>query len=386
MQHDAGIASRSFVGGLGSSEHFISIETSSDLSFAEQLDVVERRYAAARDALGLAPESAIFRRVFVSDVMNQAALVRNSLLCSAPADGPVAVSIVQQPPLPGTKISLLAYHIASDAPIAKHRLAHNHVLVEKGDASHLWSTRLCAGTNAAPASAADQTREIFANLIDALASQGGTLRDHCVRTWIYLKDVDVFYQGMVESRRDLFNQHGLRTDTHYIASTGIEGACAHRYDLVAMDAYSILGLAPEQMSYLNDFASLCATKNYGVTFERATRIAYGDRAHLFISGTASIDETGEVVHPGDVLRQLDRALANVDALLRAGRANLDDLMYLIVYLRDPADFARVENCLAARLPGLPVLIVHAAVCRPDWLVEIEGVAAVANAAPGLPVF
>src|ERR671939_2083204 len=80
-------------------------------------------------------------------------------------------------------------------------------------------------------SPAAQTRGIFNGLIDILAREGGTLRDHCVRTWIYLKDVDVFYQGMVDSRRELFARHGLTEETHYIASTGIEGACAHRFDL-----------------------------------------------------------------------------------------------------------------------------------------------------------
>ena len=56
-----------------------------------------------------------------------------------------------------------------------------------------------------------------------------------------------------------------------------------------MDAYSILDLASEQVSYLNDFDRLCPTTDYNVTFERVTRVAYADRSHHFISGTASID-------------------------------------------------------------------------------------------------
>ena len=386
MQLDKGIASRSFRGESGGSEHFISVEVPAGLAFGEQLELVERRYAEAREALGLAPESAIFRRVFVSDLMNQVQAVRASGLCGTEAEGPVAVSIVQQAPLPGAKVALLAYHLTGDADIAKHRLSPNHVLVEKRGLRHLWSTRLCAGCDSAPASAAGQTREIFADLIATLAGAGGTLRDHCVRTWIYVKDVDVFYKDMVESRRELFERQGLTAETHYIASTGIEGGCAHRYDLVAMDAYSILGLAPGQMSYLNDFDRLCPTRNYGVTFERGTRIAYADRSHHFISGTASIDGTGAVVHRGHVLRQLERTLDNVEALLNSGRAGLGDLMHLTVYLRDPADFPRVEGYLSERFRGLPMLIVEGAVCRPEWLIEVEGVAAVADKAPALPRF
>ena len=386
MQHDKGIASRSFRGESGGSEHFISVEASAGLAFAEQLGLVERRYAEAREALGLAPESAIFRRLFVSDLMNQAQAIRASSLCGTEAEGPVAVSIVQQAPLPGAKVALLAYHLTDDAGIAKERLSPHHVQVGKRGLRHLWSTRLCAGSDAAPASAAGQTREIFADLIATLAGAGGTLRDHCVRTWIYVKDVNVFYKDMVESRRELFERQGLTADTHYLASTGIEGGCAHRYDLVAMDAYSILGMAPGQMSYLNDFDRLCPTRNYGVTFERGTRIAYADRSHHFISGTASIDGTGAVVHRGHVLRQLERTLENVEALLGAGRAGLGDMMHLTVYLRDPADFPSVEGYLSERFRGLPMVIVEGAVCRPEWLIEVEGVAAVADAAPALPLF
>ncbi len=386
MHRDDGVASRSFRGAAGVAEHFICIEAPSQLGLAEQIDGIERRDAEARQALRLAPDSAVFRRLFVSDVMNQAAPVRESRLFAAPEDGPVAVSIVQQPPLPGAKLALLAYHIAGGAPLAKRRLAQNHLLVEKNGLAHLWSTRLCAGADGAGASAAAQTQAVFDALIDALARQGGSLRDHCVRTWIYLKDVDVFYQGMVESRTALFREQGLTSDTHFIASTGIEGACAHRHDLVAMDAYSILGLAPQQVSYLNDFDRLCATKDYNVTFERGTRIAYADRTHHFISGTASIDKAGRVLHPGDVLRQLDRALDNVDGLLRSGGAGLADMMHFTVYLRDPTDFGRVRDCLAERFPDVPTLVVQGAVCRPDWLVEVEGVAAAAHDAPALPGF
>ena len=386
MDRNEGIASRSFRGASGDAEHVICIDAPPGLDLAQQIDAVERRYDAARRALKLAPESAVFRRLFVSDVMNQAPALRQSRLFAAPEDGPVAVSIVQQKPLPEAKLALFAYHLESRAPLAKRQLAPKHLLVEKRGHAHLWSTRLCAGADHGADSAAAQTRAVFDELIATLADCGGTLRDHCVRTWIYLKDVDVFYQGMVEGRSALFREQGLTGNTHYIASTGIEGACAHRYDLVAMDAYSVLGLAPAQISYLNDFERLCATKDYNVTFERGTRIAYADRAHHFISGTASIDRRGRVLHPGDVERQLERALDNVEALLHAGGARLADMTHLTVYLRDPTDFSGVARGVAERLPGIPALFVQGAVCRPEWLVEVEGVAATAQDVPALPCF
>jgi enamine deaminase RidA (YjgF/YER057c/UK114 family) len=381
-----GFVGHEFIGAGGARECYLSIDVAPDLTFADQLEALRVAYTAAKAEMGLSPGSAIFRRIFLSDAMNQADRVRVSELTAAPDEGPVAVSIVQQPPAHGAKLSLLAYHVERDAPAIKRSLGHHHTLVEMGGLRHLWSTRMCAAADVGPASAADQTREVFRDLIGALAVQGGTLRDDCVRTWLYIRDVDVFYQDMVKSRAEVFKREGLNGDTHFIASTGIEGACAHHYDLVAMDAYSVLGLAPGQISYLNDFDHLCATKDYGVTFERATRVAYGDRAHIFMSGTASIDGDGWVVYPGDVLRQLDRALENVDALLRAGEMQLADLTHLIVYLRDRGDYCAVRSRLGERFPSLPLQIVQGPVCRPEWLIEVEGIAARAILKPGLPVF
>ena len=380
------IASKSFRGANGEAEHFITVSAPEGLDLNEQIEVIQQRYAEAQAALGLEPETAIFRRLFLSDVLNQTVAIRSSGLIDEPPSNPVAVSIVQQPPLPGSKVALLAYHIESRKRLSKHRLSPHDLLVEKNGLQHLWSTGLCAGAKDSSTPVTAQTDDIFADLIDTLSSRGGTLRDHCVRTWIYLKDVDVFYRGMVDSRRELFMQQGMTRDTHYLASTGIEGACGHQFDLVAMDAYSILGLTPEQVSWLNDFDRLCATKEYNVTFERGTRIGYADRSHQFISGTASIDRLGRVVHPGNVLRQLDHALDNVDALLRSGSASLADMMHLLVYLRDPSDFARVDRHLAGRFPDLPIQIVQGAVCRPEWLIEVEGIAVTPNDAPALPSF
>lgn len=386
MPETSGVTHSSFSDVKGDTEHFIAITAPSGASFEDQIADVDRRYHETMGSLGLDSDTAIFRRLFVSDVINQDPILTKTDLANDAPESPVAVSIIQQPPLSGSKISMLAYHLESALPVEKHRLSKRHVLIEKNDQKHLWSTRLCASDDHGTYSAEDQTQQVFDDLIGTLEQQGGTLRNDCVRTWIYVKDVDVFYQGMVDSRRELFAGHGMNGKTHYIASTGIEGACAHRHDLVAMDAYSVPGLKQEQISYLNDFDRLCPTKDYNVTFERGTRVAYSDRSHYFISGTASIDRNGEIVHRGDVMRQLDRTLENIDALLLSGDAGLKDMKYLIVYLRDPADYAPVRHYLSVHFPDLPVLIVEGAVCRPEWLIEIEGIGIGRNEDINLPRF
>ena len=381
-----GIATHSFRVPGGAGEHMIAIEAPAEAGFAFQLDALMRRYGEALRSLRIAPDTAVFRRLYLSDAANQAAAVRDSALACEPSGVTPAVSVVQQPPASGAKLALLAWHIDDPAGIGRRSFGPNEMLLERNGRGHLWSTGLCAGATLAPLATAVQTAAVFARLIERLTASAASLAENCVRTWLYVRDVDAFYQEMVDARTALFARAGLTRDTHYIASTGIAGACAHRYDTVLMDAWSILGLQPGQMSYLNAFDALCPTHDYNVTFERGTRIAYGDRAHCLISGTASIDGAGQVVHRGDVTRQLDRALANMAALLADGGATLAALTHLVVYLRDTADTPWITAALAERFPTLPVLVLRAAVCRPDWLVEVEGIAATPARRPGLAPF
>ena len=143
-----------------------------------------------------------------------------------------------------------------------------------------------------------------------------------------------------------------------------------------MDTYAVQGLHAGQIRFLSAPTHLNPTYEYGVTFERGTCVTYGDRRHVFISGTASIDNKGEILYPGDVCRQAERMMENIEALLDEAGATTADVMQAIVYLRDPADYTVVRRYLESRYPALPCLVVHAPVCRPGWLIETECIAAV----------
>jgi enamine deaminase RidA (YjgF/YER057c/UK114 family) len=143
---------------------------------------------------------------------------------------------------------------------------------------------------------------------------------------------------------------------------------------------------PEQIEYLSALDHLSRTAVYGVTFERGTSVAYRDRKHVILSGTASIDSKGEIVHPGDVAQQLDRTLENMEALLERAGARLGDMCHFIVYVRDPADQAEAERRMRERVGDAPVVVVVAPVCRPGWLIEVEGMAIVEAAEEELPEF
>ena len=195
------------------------------------------------------------------------------------------------------------------------------------------------------------------------------------RTWIYCRDIDNNYRGLVEGRNERFDRYGLTPETHFIASTGIEGCTETPGRLLHMDSLGIVGLKPGQVRYMEAPDYLSPTHLYRVAFERGARIVYGDRSHYFLSGTASIDAEGNIVHPGDVARQTARTLENMNALMERNGGSLSDLKQAVVYLRDWADRETVSRRLMeSPLAAVPHLLLKAPVCRPGWLVEIDGIA------------
>jgi enamine deaminase RidA (YjgF/YER057c/UK114 family) len=108
-----------------------------------------------------------------------------------------------------------------------------------------------------------------------------------------------------------------------------------------------------------------------VSFERGTAVDYGDRRHVFISGTASIDSKGEIMFPQDIRKQTGRMLENVGALLEEADCSFGDVAEMTVYLRDMADYETVNRIFAERFSDKPFVIVLAPVCRHGWLVEME---------------
>lgn len=169
-------------------------------------------------------------------------------------------------------------------------------------------------------------------------------------------------------------EQGLTPETHYIASTGIGGSPYDPKALVQLDSYAMTGFEPQQQRYLYGLSHLNRTIEYGVTFERATLMQYGDRNHVFISGTASINHKGEVMYVGNVQQQTFRMWENVETLLNEGGMSYEDVMQIIVYLRDSADYEMVKGMFDQKFPHIPTVFTLAPVCRPTWLIEMECIA------------
>ncbi|MET0929431.1 MAG: RidA family protein [Aeromicrobium sp.] len=76
-------------------------------------------------------------------------------------------------------------------------------------------------------------------------------------------------------------------------------------------------------------------------------------SQVFVSGTTGIDpRTGEMAGD-DIHSQTRQALANCEAILRAGGASLDDVVEVGVLLSDPRDFAGMNEEYARWFPTDP---------------------------------
>ena len=177
-----------------------------------------------------------YTKVFLSDIANQ-----YDELCHSPLMtdivGNTAHTIIQQSPVSGTKIAVLLK--TSD----------------EADAFTLQSLRL-TDDEIANFGSYVQTIMLFDKYIALLKQQGLNLKDHCVRTWIYVRDIDTNYDGVVKARNDVFRQHGLTADTHFIASTGIGGRSLGKNVCVAIDFLTASGIQPEDRLFLHALESI----------------------------------------------------------------------------------------------------------------------------------
>ncbi len=115
-------------------------------------------------------------------------------------------------------------------------------------------------------------------------------------------------------------------------------------------------------------------------FSRATIATVRGERRLLVGGTASI--VGEdSMHVDDVDAQLEETLKNLEALIDAAaepsdtRPALNRLLELRVYAARQEDAPAIRAVLAARCPrAARIELTIARVCRPELLVEIEGVA------------
>jgi enamine deaminase RidA (YjgF/YER057c/UK114 family) len=249
-------------------------------------------------------------------------------------------------------------------------------------------------------------RGVHAQTMDALRRmneglmEAGSNYQHVVRTWLYLG-------GITEKERNTQRYKELnraRTDFYrdipfcralldpnvprgvYPASTGIgmagQGLMVACVALeTARDDVFLFPLENPQQTPAYAYHPRYSPKS--PKFSRAMALVLGDYVTTWISGTASIVDS-ESWFPGDVARQTEQTIDNIERLIAAENfaqhgikgagATLGDLAKVRVYLKRASDFEVCREVCRRRFGTVPAIYAVADVCRPELLVEIEGVA------------
>lgn len=237
-------------------------------------------------------------------------------------------------------------------------------------------------------------------ILDRRLGKLGFRFDQVLRSWFYIGGIESRIDG--ESRYERLNR--VRSDFYgnlnflgellpddwsgpvFPASTGIgaDGGDITVSCLAVAAEPTKLTLFP--LENPRQTAAYRYDENYGEQppkFARAMAAVSGERAVMFISGTASIAEA-DSKHLDDVERQTRLTLDNIAELISADNfrrhgfagfgATLNDMASARVYIKRAEDYDRVRSICRERIGDLPAVFVAADVCRPELLVEIEGVA------------
>lgn len=99
---------------------------------------------------------------------------------------------------------------------------------------------------------------------------------------------------------------------------------------------------------------------------------------LFLGGQNGVDIAGNVVM--GLRAQTEQALRNLMSVLGAGGATLENIVKMTVYLvegADPEEAFAAASRVWGRRPTAMTVIVVAGLANPDFLIEIDAIAALA---------
>lgn len=219
---------------------------------------------------------------------------------------------------------------------------------------------------------------------DLIATAGKLDCPHILRVWQYLPHIteplgeEDRYRAYCAGRRRALTRLDRHRDSTLPAASllGDQGDSILLYALVATTP----GVQVENPRQVSAFHYPPQYGKASPSFSRALAKQWPDGSRqLYISGTASV--VGHATLHDDVAAQTREIVANLEALVGEGAANggpggsgLTAIDPLKVYVRHHADYPAVREELSAWLPvNHPVLYLHADVCRPDLLVEIDGI-------------
>jgi len=113
-------------------------------------------------------------------------------------------------------------------------------------------------------------------------------------------------------------------------------------------------------------------------FSQAIEVTGGSRV-LYCAGQTSVDEQGQPLHVGDMRKQLETALQNLETVLKAAGFTLADVIRLNYYTTDVDKFFESHDVLTNRFSQAGcqpsgTLLGVARLAFPGLLIEMEATA------------
>jgi enamine deaminase RidA (YjgF/YER057c/UK114 family) len=115
-------------------------------------------------------------------------------------------------------------------------------------------------------------------------------------------------------------------------------------------------------------------------FSQAVEVQGGQRV-VYCSGQTSVNGNGDPIYPGDMAKQINQALDNLETVLKQAGLTLANVVRLNYYTTDMDAFSKAGSTLGGRLaaagckPASTLLLV-AGLFRPEIMLEIEATAVV----------
>lgn len=241
---------------------------------------------------------------------------------------------------------------------------------------------------------AEQATCVFEKLRNVFRVEQAELR-HIVRQWNYIGDIVGFENG--NQHYQLFNNartafyEDVQFENGFPAATGISmNVKSLLVSLIAVVPEAdtrIYGIDNSLQKPAWNYSEKVLVEGENIKlkttpkFERGKLIVCKEKGVFFVSGTAAIrDEKSSFA--GDVAMQTRETIENINYLISKENQELSNvkdayhlcLAYVRVYLKNRTDYAKVKRLIDEAWPELKSVFVEAEVCRPELLVEIEGIA------------
>jgi len=108
--------------------------------------------------------------------------------------------------------------------------------------------------------------------------------------------------------------------------------------------------------------------------------AVTDAKLVFVAGQISVDTAGSPVGAGDIALQTRTVLENMKGVLQGAGAGMGDVIKLNIYVTDMAEFREKAGAVRREYFGRDfpaiTLVEVKSLARPEFMVEIEAIAAV----------